>query len=226
MSTPASPARAGAPASADTAADTVADPLDRALVFDERGLVPCIVQHWSTGEVLMLAYMNALALERTRATGELHLWSRSRSALWHKGATSGNTQTVRALRLDCDGDTVLALVEPAGPACHTGERTCFHRGELDPPAPYETLPALERTLRERARERPAGSYTVALLDDPPRIGAKVMEEAEEVARAAREESDLRVEEEAADVLYHLLVLLASRGRCLADAERVLDERRR
>jgi phosphoribosyl-ATP pyrophosphohydrolase/phosphoribosyl-AMP cyclohydrolase len=200
--------------------------MDSEIVFDERGLVPCVVQDWASGEVLTLAYMNAEALERTRATGELHLWSRSRSQLWHKGATSGNTQALRALRLDCDGDAMLALVEPAGPACHTGERSCFHRGELEPPAPHEALPALERTLSARASERPAGSYTVELLDDPPRIGAKVMEEAEEVARAAREESDERIDEEAADVLYHLLVLLHSRGRRLADAERVLDERRR
>ena len=200
--------------------------LDEEIVYDERGLVPCIVQDWGSGEVLTLAYMNAQALERTRATGELHLWSRSRGELWHKGATSGNTQALRALRLDCDGDAVLALVEPAGPACHTGERTCFHRGELEPPAPHEALPALERTLEARARERPAGSYTVELLDDPPRIGEKVMEEAEEVARAAREESDERLDEEAADVLYHLLVLLHSRRRRLADAERVLDARRR
>jgi phosphoribosyl-AMP cyclohydrolase / phosphoribosyl-ATP pyrophosphohydrolase len=196
------------------------------LAYDERGLVPCVVQDWATGEVLTLAYMNALALERTRATGELHLWSRSRDVLWHKGATSGNTQAVRSLRVDCDGDALLALVEPAGPACHTGERTCFHRGELDPGAPHEILPALERTLRERARERPEGSYTAQLLDDPGRIGEKVMEEAEEVARAAREESDERVDEEAADLLYHLLVLLRSRGHSLSDAERVLDERRR
>jgi phosphoribosyl-ATP pyrophosphohydrolase/phosphoribosyl-AMP cyclohydrolase len=132
---------------------------------------------------------------------------------------------VRALRVDCDGDTLLALVEPSGPACHTGERTCFHRGQLEPGAPYETLPALERTLGERARERPEGSYTVELLDDPRRIGEKVMEEAEEVARAAREESPERLDEEAADVLYHLLVLLRSRERSLADAERVLDGRR-
>jgi phosphoribosyl-AMP cyclohydrolase / phosphoribosyl-ATP pyrophosphohydrolase len=199
--------------------------IDAQISYDERGLVPCVVQDWSTGEVLTLAYMNEQALERTRATGELHLWSRSREEPWHKGATSGNTQTIKALRLDCDGDTLLALVEPAGPACHTGERTCFHRGELEPPAPHETLPALERTLRARAKERPAGSYTVELLDDPERIGAKVTEEAEEVARAAREESDQRVDEEAADVIYHLLVLLRSRGRSLKDAERVLDARR-
>jgi phosphoribosyl-AMP cyclohydrolase / phosphoribosyl-ATP pyrophosphohydrolase len=203
-----------------------ASSVEELLAYDERGLVPCIVQDWTTGEVLMLAYMNELSLQRTRATGELHLWSRSREELWHKGATSGNTQAVRSLRVDCDGDALLALVEPAGPACHTGERTCFYRGELEPGAPHETLPALERTLYERARERPAGSYTVELLDDPPRIGEKVMEEAEEVARAAREESGERVDEEAADLVYHLLVLLASRGRSFSDAERVLNERRR
>jgi phosphoribosyl-ATP pyrophosphohydrolase/phosphoribosyl-AMP cyclohydrolase len=199
--------------------------IDDLLVYDGDGLVPCIVQDWRTGEVLTLAYMNEQALARTRDTGELHLWSRSRGEQWHKGETSGNVQTVCALRVDCDGDALLALVEPAGPACHTGERTCFHRGELDRGAPYETLPALERTVAERARERPGGSYTVELLDDPTLIGEKVMEEAEEVARAAREESDARVDEEAADVLYHLLVLLRSRGRALTDAERVLDGRR-
>jgi len=218
---------AGSPAvDAQTAGALAVQKSDAQLVYDERGLVPCVVQDWGTGEVLTLAYMNEEALARTRDTGELHLWSRSRGELWHKGATSGNTQAVRALRVDCDRDTLLALVEPTGPACHTGERTCFHHGTLEPPAPHETLPALERTLAERARERPAGSYTVALLEDPPQIGEKVQEEAEEVARAAREESDERVDEEAADVLYHLLVLLHSRGRALADAERVLDARRR
>jgi phosphoribosyl-AMP cyclohydrolase / phosphoribosyl-ATP pyrophosphohydrolase len=196
------------------------------IAFDERGLVPVVVQDWRTGEVLTLAYANREAVARTRETGELHLWSRSRGELWRKGATSGNTQRVHALRVDCDGDALLALVEPAGPACHTGERTCFHNGELGSQAPHEALPALERTLAERARERPEGSYTARLLADPPRIGAKVREEAEEVTRAAREESDERVDEEAADVLYHLAVLLRSRGRSLADAEEVLGGRRR
>ncbi|HEX8205188.1 MAG TPA: bifunctional phosphoribosyl-AMP cyclohydrolase/phosphoribosyl-ATP diphosphatase HisIE [Solirubrobacteraceae bacterium] len=195
------------------------------IAYDDRGLVAVVVQDWRTGEVLTLAYANDEAVRRTLETGELHLWSRSRGELWHKGATSGNTQAVRALRVDCDGDALLALVEPAGPACHTGERTCFHRGDLVP-APHEALPALERTLARRKAERPAGSYTVELLDDPPRIGEKVMEEAEEVARAAREESDDRVDEEAADVLYHLTVLLHSRDRSLAAPEGVLNERRR
>jgi len=194
--------------------------------FDSQGLVPVVVQDWASGEVLTLAYANAEAIERTRATGELHLYSRSRRELWHKGATSGNTQAVRALRLDCDGDALLALVEPAGPACHTGARTCFHHGDLEPPAPHEALPALERTLRARQAERPEGSYTVDLLDDPALTGAKVEEEAEEVARAAREESDERVDEEAADLLYHLAVLLRGRDRALGDAGAVLAARRR
>jgi phosphoribosyl-ATP pyrophosphohydrolase/phosphoribosyl-AMP cyclohydrolase len=193
--------------------------------YDADGLVPVVIQDWSSGEVLTLAYANAEAVARTRETGELHLWSRSRGELWRKGATSGNTQAVKALRVDCDGDALLALVEPAGPACHTGERTCFFTGDLEPPAPHEVLPALERTLRARQSQRPEGSYTVALLDDPGHIGEKVQEEAEEVARAAREETDERVDSEAADVLYHLLVLLRSRDRSLADAAEVLRERR-
>jgi len=184
------------------------------------------MQDWHTGEVLTLAYMNAEALRRTRETGEIHFFSRSRRELWHKGATSGNTQAVKAIRYDCDGDALLALVEPAGPACHTGERTCFHRGELEPGAPYESLPALERTIAQRAAMAPAGSYTAALLADPARAGAKVQEEAEEVVRAVREESAERVSEEAADVIYHLAVLLRSRELSLADAELVLDGRRK
>src|SRR3954451_16937741 len=116
--------------------------MDDAIAFDERGLVACVVQDWTSGEVLTLAYMNREALERTRETGELHLYSRSRDQPWHKGATSGNTQPVRALRLARRGDPGLAVVEAAGPACLTGERTCFHRGELEPAAPHEVLPGL------------------------------------------------------------------------------------
>ena len=196
-----------------------------AIAYDERGLVPCVIQDWSTGEVLTLAYMNAEAIERTRITGELHLWSRSRGELWRKGATSGNTQAVHGLRYDCDADALLALVEPAGPACHTGQRTCFHRGDMAA-APHEALPGLDRTIAARAAEPAEGSYTAALLADPAKVGEKVAEEAEEVVRAAREESDERVAEEAADVLYHLTVLLASRGLALADALDVLNARRR
>jgi phosphoribosyl-ATP pyrophosphohydrolase/phosphoribosyl-AMP cyclohydrolase len=198
---------------------------DSQVAFDDRGLVPCIVQDWRTGEVLTLAYMNVEALRRTRETGEVHFFSRGRQELWHKGATSGNTQKLKAIRYDCDGDALVALVEPAGPACHTGERTCFHRGELEPAAPYETLAQLERTIVSRSRLRPEGSYTAELLADPARAGAKVEEEAEEVVRAARDESDERVSEEAADLIYHLAVLLRARDLSLADAERVLDGRR-
>jgi phosphoribosyl-AMP cyclohydrolase / phosphoribosyl-ATP pyrophosphohydrolase len=198
---------------------------DSDIAFDERGLVPCIVQDWHSGEVLTLAYMNAEALQRTRETGEMHFYSRSRQELWHKGETSGNTQAVKAIRYDCDADALLALVEPTGPACHTGERSCFHRGDLTPAAPYESLPALERTIAERAATRPESSYTAKLLGDPTLVGTKVQEEAEEVVRAAREESDERVAEEAADVIYHLAVLLRGRGLSLADAEQVLDGRR-
>jgi phosphoribosyl-ATP pyrophosphohydrolase/phosphoribosyl-AMP cyclohydrolase len=199
---------------------------DQAIAYDERGLVPCVVQDWRTGEVLTVAYMNAEALALTRDTGEMHFFSRSRQELWHKGATSGNVQALKGIRYDCDADALLALVEPAGPACHTGERTCFHRGSLEPAAPFEVLPTLERTIVERARAPSTGSYTAKLLGDREFNGAKVQEEAEEVVRAAREESDERVAEEAADVIYHLSVLLHGRGLTLIDAETVLDGRRR
>ncbi len=198
---------------------------DPDIAFDADGLVPCVIQDWGSGEVLTLAYMNAEALDRTRATGEVHLFSRSRAEQWHKGATSGHTQAVKALRYDCDLDAVLALVVPNGPACHTGERTCFHNGD-HAVAPHEVLPGLERTIADRAVSSPEGSYTAELLENPALVGEKVQEEAEEVARAAREESDERVAEEAADVLYHLAVLLRSRGLSLADAEEVLLARRR
>jgi phosphoribosyl-ATP pyrophosphohydrolase/phosphoribosyl-AMP cyclohydrolase len=196
------------------------------VAFGESGLLPCVVQDWNTGEVLTVAYMNEEALARTRETGETWFWSRSRQELWHKGETSGNVQRVRELRWDCDADTLLALVEPAGPACHTGNRTCFFQGETEPAAPHEALPALERVVADRRAAPTEGSWTAKLLADPPLIGAKVEEEAEEVARAAREESDERVAEEAADVLYHLTVLLASRDLSLADAYEVLNARRR
>jgi len=135
---------------------------------------------------------------------------------------------LRQLRYDCDGDAIVALVEPTGPACHTGERSCFYRtleGEEPAPPAHEALAALQRTLRSRAAERPGGSYTVKLLDDPKLIGEKVEEEAEEVVRAAREESDQRVAEEAADLLYHLSVLLASREVSQSAVMEVLNGRR-
>jgi phosphoribosyl-ATP pyrophosphohydrolase/phosphoribosyl-AMP cyclohydrolase len=216
-------------------------PGEQAIRFDQDGLVPCVAQDWRSGEVLTLAYMNERALELTRETGEVHFWSRSRDELWRKGETSGNVMRVRQLRYDCDGDAIIALVEPAGPACHTGERSCFYRelggsASTEPdapaapgepaPAPHEALAVLERTLRERQAERPDGSYTVELLDDPDRIGEKVREEADEVASAAAGEPDERVAEEAADVLYHLAVLLRSRDVELASVMEVLGGRRR
>jgi phosphoribosyl-ATP pyrophosphohydrolase/phosphoribosyl-AMP cyclohydrolase len=197
-----------------------------AIAFDERGLVPCVAQDWRTGEVLTLAYMNREALELTLSSGDVHFFSRSRNELWRKGATSGNVQRLRSLRYDCDADAVLALVEPVGPACHTGERTCFYR-TLGAPAigPHEALPVLARVLAARHRELPDGSYSAKLLrHGPDAIGAKVEEEAEETARAGREESDERLRAEAADLLYHLGVMLEARGLEFADALEELTRR--
>jgi phosphoribosyl-ATP pyrophosphohydrolase/phosphoribosyl-AMP cyclohydrolase len=175
-------------------------------------LKPAIVQDASTGRVLMLAWMDAEAERLTRETGEAWFWSRSREQLWHKGETSGNTLAVEELRDDCDGDALLLRVRPAGPACHTGSVSCF-------------APALWRTIAERAQDRPAGSYTTELLDAG--IGAcarKVGEEAVELSVAALDESDERVLEEAADLVYHLYVLLAARGVDVAQVEEVLEAR--
>jgi phosphoribosyl-ATP pyrophosphohydrolase/phosphoribosyl-AMP cyclohydrolase len=189
------------------------------LAWDGDGLVPCVMQDWGTGEVLTLAYMNREALDRTLDSGQMHFWSRSRQELWHKGETSGNVMRLRSLRYDCDADALLALVDPAGPACHTGERTCFNRSIGSAAvAAHEALPALARTLAARRRDMPKDSYTVELFRaGPEKMGAKVEEEAEEVARAGREESDERVREEAADLLYHLGVVLAARDLTYADA---------
>jgi phosphoribosyl-AMP cyclohydrolase / phosphoribosyl-ATP pyrophosphohydrolase len=195
------------------------------IIFDENGLVPCVMQDARTGEVLTLAYMNEESLERTRETGEMHFFSRSRGELWHKGQTSGNVQRLKALRYDCDADALVALVEPTGPACHTGERSCFFRGDMEPVA-HEAVPALERVIAERRDAPTEGSYTAELLADPGRIGEKLREEAAEVADAARDEPEERVAAEAADVLYHLAVLLAARGLALEDAYEELNGRRR
>lgn len=207
---------------------------NQTIKFDEAGLVPCIVQDVRDGAVLTLAYMNRESLRRTRESGQIWFYSRSRGELWHKGETSGNTQRLIELRYDCDADTLLAIVEPSGPACHTGEFTCFHRalgangGADDAPAParhgFEAPGELQRTLDARRRQMPEGSYTTQLLNDPPLIAEKVLEEAEEVTRAVREESDERVAEEAADLIYHLAVLMTSRGLALQDAFRVLNDR--
>jgi len=177
-------------------------------------LRPAIVQDAGTGRVLMLAWMDAEAERRTRETGEVWFWSRSRERLWRKGETSGNTLAVEELRDDCDGDALLVRVCPAGPACHTGSVSCF-------------APALWRTVAERARARPAGSYTAELLAEG--VGAcarKVGEEAVELAVAALDEDDARVVAEAADLVYHLYVLLAARGLDVAQVEDELARRAR
>lgn len=215
--------------------------MPQAIRFDDRGLVPCVMQDWRSGEVLTLAYMNEEALQRTIDSGEVHFYSRTRKEIWHKGGTSGNVQRVRQLRYDCDGDAIVALVEPAGPACHTGERSCFYRdleGTAEtavdaPPAPGEPLPAthealavLERTMLARQRQRPPHSYTVELLDDPKLAADKVREEAAEVVKAVEEESEERIADEAADVLYHTAALMLSRGVSMAEALHVLNGRRK
>jgi phosphoribosyl-ATP pyrophosphohydrolase/phosphoribosyl-AMP cyclohydrolase len=196
-----------------------------AIKFNADGLVPCIVQDAKTGAVLTLAYMNAESLQRTQDTGETWFFSRSRQKLWHKGEESGNTQKVLELRYDCDEDTILALVDPTGPACHTGEITCFYRSFDGPQRQlFEAPGELQRTLDERRATMPEGSYTTELLSNPPFIAEKVLEEAEEVTRAAREETDDRVANEAADVIYHLAVLMTQRGLSSQDAFAILNER--
>jgi phosphoribosyl-ATP pyrophosphohydrolase/phosphoribosyl-AMP cyclohydrolase len=202
--------------------------------FDGNGLVPVVAQDVATGDVLTLAYASREAVELTLASGEANYYSRSRSELWRKGATSGNTQRVVEVRLDCDGDALLYRVEPRGPACHTGEKSCFFTsltgdgvgvataGEQD--FPFGTMvERLAGTIAQRHREMPEGSYTVSLIEGgPERLAQKVGEEAVEVVIAAL--SGERLSEEAADLIYHLLVLLEERGVGTEDVARVLRER--
>ncbi len=199
--------------------------------WDDRGLVPAIVQDVDTRRVLMLGYMNAEALERTRRSGEVWFWSRSRSELWHKGATSGNRLRVVDLVWDCDTDAVLVSVRPTGPTCHTGSVSCFRpAGTPDDDQGAARLEDLWRVVVERRRTMPAGSYTAALLaDEPDATARKVVEEATEVLIAAKDHATGRADgrrlaEEAADLLYHLWVLLAGRDVPLRDVLDVLDSR--
>ena len=194
------------------------------LKFDDQGLIPTIVQDAGTGQVLMLAYMNAEALAKTLETGETWFWSRSRQMLWHKGATSGNLQPVEEMRCDCDADALLARVHPAGPACHTGEESCFYRsltndalspisGSSAPPVEEDfSLLQLYQVIQDRRQNPVSGSYTASLFDAGlPKIAQKVGEEAAEVLVAALAQEDHRLVEEVADLAYHLLVLLSARG---------------
>ncbi len=195
---------------------------DRRPVFD-RGLLPVVVQSADDGAVLMLAWANEPALRATLDSGEAHFWSRSRNALWRKGETSGNVMRVEMVAVDCDGDALLYRVRPSGPACHTGDRSCFQDGASS--GGRLALAELERIVGSRAAASPDESYTARLLADAPRRpAAKVVEEAGEVAVAALAEDRERVADEAADLVYHLLVLLRSRDVSLADVESRLAER--
>jgi phosphoribosyl-ATP pyrophosphohydrolase/phosphoribosyl-AMP cyclohydrolase len=199
--------------------------------FDERGLIPAIVQNAETREVLTLAYMNDESLARTMQTNQTWFWSRSRRELWHKGETSGNTQEVVDLSLDCDRDAVVVLVNPAGPACHTGAVSCF---DIPATGPTETrkvpnssfLDQLYRLIESRERERPAGSYTSYLFSEGiDKILKKLGEESAETIIAAKNEDQGRLVSEVSDLVYHLLVLLVARGVTLAEIEQELIERR-
>jgi len=194
--------------------------------FDERGLIPAIVQDAATREVLTLAYMNRESLERTLETKQTWFWSRSRNELWHKGVTSGNTQEVVSLALDCDGDAIIVLVNPAGPACHTGAVSCFDVGaQSDDFGPL--LDQLYELIQSRERERPAGSYTTYLFEQGlDKILKKLGEESAETIIAAKNEDDGRLTAEVSDLVYHLLVLLVARGVSLAQVAAELERRRK
>ena len=192
------------------------------LKFDERGLVPAVVQDADTGEVLTLAYMNDESLQRTLDTGQTWFWSRSRSELWHKGETSGNTQRVVDVVLDCDGDALVIKVIPDGPACHTGKTSCFHNliktinaSRSDAGNLGEVLSGLYALIEERKQKMPEGSYTSYLFDQGlDKILKKVGEESAETMIAAKNADRRELTKETCDLLYHLMVLLVERGVAL------------
>lgn len=206
------------------------------LRFDGDGLVPVVAQDASDGRVLMVAWATREALALSLETGSLHFWSRSRGRLWRKGETSGNTLSLVSLHADCDGDTVLARVHAAGPACHTGDDICFGEGagpaprpEADPEAAADPLDRLAAVIDERARNPSGDSYTSRLLADANLRLKKLGEETAEVIVALAAEGDgagaTDAAEEAADLVYHLLVALRARGRTLDDVREVLARRR-
>lgn len=191
------------------------------LAFDVRGLLPAVVQHARSGEVLMLGYMDREALTATLASGEVHFYSRSRGVLWRKGETSGNLLRVVGVSADCDRDALLVAAAPAGPTCHTGQRSCFFTPLSGRPyAPGVGLGELLAVLRARLAERPEGSYTVALANDPDRLLRKVAEEATEVLLAVKNGDRQNLVWELADLFYHLAVVMAVHG---VSAEEVDEE---
>jgi phosphoribosyl-ATP pyrophosphohydrolase/phosphoribosyl-AMP cyclohydrolase len=197
--------------------------------FNDQGLVPAVAQDARSGELLMLAWMNAEAWRKTLSTGEAHFWSRERNALWRKGETSGNTMRVLGVTLDCDGDAVLLRVIPAGPACHTGRRSCFFQpvSGAEKKSSAGFLGVLDGIVAERKADPQKGSYTSGLFREGiGKISQKVGEEATETIVAALDQSDERVVSECADLFYHTLVLLAARGLDLARVEAELERRHR
>lgn len=187
------------------------------------GLVPCIAQDRATGVVLMVAWMDPTAWAATKETGELHFFSRSRQKLWRKGEDSGHVMKVASLHLDCDEDTVLALVDPHGPACHTGASTCFHAQERAPELPLEHL---GRVFEERAANPVEGSHTSRLLQDENLRLKKVAEEAAELIMAAQGKRKRDVTYEAADVMYHVLAACSAVGVSPRDVLAELARRRK
>jgi phosphoribosyl-AMP cyclohydrolase / phosphoribosyl-ATP pyrophosphohydrolase len=205
------------------------------LRFDEQGLIPVVVQDASTGQVLTLAYMNAESLNKTLETHETWFWSRSRSCLWHKGESSGNTQRVVDVLVDCDGDALTVLVAPHGPACHTGAQSCFHNdigydSSIEKSADQkrtlgEVLKGLYGVVESRKRERPEDSYTTYLFDQGlDKILKKVGEESAETIIAAKNDDRDALVKESSDLLYHLIVLFVERGLSLEEVSAELRER--
>ena len=197
------------------------------LTFDERGLVPVITQDAASGEVLMFAYANREALEKTLETRQAHYFSRSRNELWHKGATSGHVQDIVEVRFDCDEDAVLYRVEQTGASCHTGKRSCFYRSLTDETSLSmgDVMGLLERVVSERLKTLPESSYVTNLHERGlGYVAQKVVEEAGEAIVAALEQKDDELLEEAADLLFHLTVLLKERGLSLPQVTKVLEQR--
>ena len=197
-----------------------------ALDWDKmEGLLPAVVQDAFDGRVLMVAYMSRESLSHTLESGQATFWSRSREELWTKGATSGNTMAVRAVHADCDNDCLLLLVDPAGPACHQGTDTCFDENEEKAAPGLAFLAELERVIAQRYEDRPEGSYTTRLFEaGVKRIAQKVGEEGVETALAAASGDTGELANEAADLIYHLLVLLRNEGLTLADIAGTLEKR--